>query len=65
MKKHRSHQELLNTIKKTDLMEAVSHIISRSTGSGTKKNEQRRFDQEITKMVSDERDVILIAIKVR
>ena len=57
--------DLTSTINKIDLLEVALHQIKKSDSSAAKKSQYDKFARDALSYVKDERDVLLIAIKIR
>ncbi len=61
----KSKQDLQQLIAKADILRCFVEEISRKTQPGAKRLQEQTFSREARKFVDDERDVILIAVKLR
>ena len=60
-----SKSEADKALRDTDALEIIVQQISRSDTASAKLNLLSRFSTEVQKMVKDERDVLLVAVKIR
>jgi hypothetical protein len=60
-----SKSEVLKTINSVEALEIIIEAIDRNETTPSKMTKVNRFVNEAQKQVRDERDVILLAIKVR
>lgn len=58
-------QDLINAINKADLLDAELEQIKKTTNPAIKKATLNKFIQAATAYIDDERDVLLIAVKIR
>ena len=65
MAKIKSKQELQQLISKADLLTAYTEEISRQSQDAAKRSQEQAFAKEAHAFVADQRDVILIAIKIK
>lgn len=63
--KSKSKTDLISQIQKIDLLEFTSRQIQKKSLPSSKKSELTKFIAEASSYIDDERDVLLIAIKVR
>lgn len=61
----KSKQELQQLLSKTDILAAFVEEISRKSQDAAKRSQEQTFVREVRKFVDEQRDVILIAVKVR
>ena len=60
-----SKSELLKTINAIEALEIVIEAIDRNETKSSKQSKVNRFINDVQKQIKDERDVILIAIKLK
>ncbi len=65
MSKSVSKSEAVKVINATDALEVLLQTIDRNETTSTKQTKVNRFIDDIKKQVKAERDVILIAVKVK
>ena len=65
MAKKTSKREAINTIDKSDPLEILLERVDRLASEPSKKQRLDRFTSDVQKQIQDQRDVILIAIKVK
>jgi hypothetical protein len=65
MSKTVSKSEVIKIINATDALEVLLQTIDRNETTSSKQTKLNRFINDIQKQIKDERDVILIAIKVK
>lgn len=65
MPKSISKSEAVKAINNADALEVLLENIDRNETSSSKKTKVNRFINHIQKQVKDDRDVILIAVKVK
>ena len=65
MARFKTKRDLVTLLNKVDLLEAITHEIQKTTSSLTKKSELSKFIQLASGYVAEERNVILIAVKLR
>ena len=65
MPKRISKSDAVKAINDTDALEIVFEKISRSEQTSTKRSQLTRFTSEVQKQIQDERDVILISVKLK
>ena len=58
-------KEITNLLSKTDMLEVLYQQIDRALPDSTKRRLSATFLQETAKYVEEQRDVILVAIKVK
>ena len=63
--KKKTKQELQQQITKIDPLEIVVEEICRSESASAKRSKQNEFASKTATFIADERDVLLIAIKIR
>lgn len=61
----KSKQELQQLISKTDVLGVFVEEISQKSQDAAKRSQEQTFIREARKFVNEQRDVILIAVKVR
>lgn len=61
----KSKQELLQQINKTESLEIIVTEINRAESASSKQSKQNEFANKAKEFVKDERDVLLIAIRVK
>ena len=62
-KVHKKDVEL--ALKKADVLEAVAERIDRHSSRPSKKSLANKFLRGVDKMIDDERDILLIAVKLK
>lgn len=65
MPKKISKTEAIKSIDKSDALEVITETINRSETTSNKQRKLREFSYSVQRQVLDERDVILIAVKVK
>ena len=60
-----SKADVIKAINSVDILEIILEEISRSDIAANKQSQLRRFNAEVQKQINDERDVLLIAVKVK
>lgn len=65
MPKRISKSAAIKSINDADALEIVFKQISRNDQSSTKRSQLNRFAHEVQKQIQDERDIILISVKVK
>ena len=65
MPKKTTKKELSEVISKTDVLDAVTQAIDRSAPDSAKRNAASTFNREVDKFIKEQRDVLLIAVKIR
>ena len=65
MAKSVSKSEAIKTINATDALEVLLEVIDRNETASSKQTKVNRFLNDIQKQIKDDRDVILIAVKVK
>jgi hypothetical protein len=65
MKTINNYQQFLRELSKLDELETFSHRINRSDSTSKKQIEARAFSTKVLGEIKDERDVILIAVKIK
>jgi len=65
MQKRISKSDALKAIRDTDALEVIYDEIERRDSASTKQSALNRFVSEVQKQIKDERNVKLIAIKVK
>jgi hypothetical protein len=65
MSKTVSKSEVVRLINATDALEVLLQTIDRNETTPSKQTKVNRFINDVQKQIKDERDVILIAIKVK
>ena len=65
MPKKTTKKELSEVISKADVLEAITQAIDRSTPDSTKRNAASAFNREADRFIKDQRDVLLIAVKIK
>ena len=65
MAKSVSKSEAIKTITETEPLEVVLEIIDRNETTSSKQTKVNRFISDLQKQIKDERNVILIAVKVK
>jgi hypothetical protein len=63
--KRTSKAEAVKAINNVDALEVILEEISRTDTSTNKQSQLRRFSTEVQKQINDERDILLIAVKVK
>ncbi len=63
--KKKSKQELIQQITKIDALQIVAADIARAESASSKRTKQNEFTAAAAAFIADERDVLLVAIKVR
>jgi len=61
----KTKKELVTAIQRYDILDSELHLITKKTSSSNKKAALQRYLQRATDYVDDERDVVLIAIRVK
>jgi hypothetical protein len=65
MAKSVSKSEAIKTINTTDALEVLLETIDRNESSASKQAKVTRFISDIQKQIKDERDLVLVAVKVK
>ena len=65
MSKPKTKQELIQAISKVDVLDLVVETIERKQPSSEKRSQETAFAKASQQFVNDQRDVILIALKIR
>jgi hypothetical protein len=65
MSKSASKSEAVRAINSADALEVLIENIDRNEATSSKQTKVNRFISDIQKQIKDERDVILIAVKVK
>ena len=65
MSKSRTKQELLQIISKADILDFDLHVINRKDSASAKKTIENTFVSQARSAIGSQRDIILVAIKVR
>ena len=60
-----SKAEAVKAINSVDALEIIFEEISRNDTNTNKQSQLRRFSAEVQKQVKDDRDILLIAVKVK
>jgi hypothetical protein len=65
MAKSVSKSEVIKLITKTEALEVLLETIDRNESSASKQAKVTRFVSDIQKQIKDERDLVLVAVKVK
>ena len=65
MAQRTSKREAINSIEKSDPLEILLERVERSESESSKKQRFNRFCSAVNKQIQDQRDVILIAVKIK
>ena len=60
-----SKADVIKAINSVDALEIIFEEIRRSDTTPNKQSQLRRFNAEVQKQITDDRDVLLIAVKVK
>jgi hypothetical protein len=60
-----SKADAIKALNNVDTLEIIYEDISRKESATNKQSQLRRFSAEVQKQINDERDVLLIAVKVK
>lgn len=63
--KFKNKRDLINFLEKTDALEAFNHEVVKTSTSSTKKSTLNKFVAEASAYIDDQRQVLLIAVKLR
>ncbi|MGI6525354.1 MAG: hypothetical protein ACOX2O_08735 [Bdellovibrionota bacterium] len=65
MSKRISKSDALRILNAADALEVIQETVDRKETSAAKKSKLNRFAADVQKQINEERDVILISIKVK
>jgi len=60
-----SKADVIKALNNLDALEIILEEISRSDSAANKQSQLRRFNAEVQKQINDDRDVLLIAVRVK